>query len=175
MELNGASFSIETGRVAKQSDGSVVMRHGDTMALVTAVASKRTSDRDFLPLFVEYRERAYAAGKIPGGFFKRESRPSDRETLSCRLIDRPLRPLFAKHYRSEIQIASHIVSADGVYQADVMSITGASAALALSDIPFHEILSGVRVGHIEGEFVLTRPTISSTRASWISSSPGPTR
>jgi polyribonucleotide nucleotidyltransferase len=154
IELNGASFSIETGRVAKQSDGSVIMRHGDTMALVTAVASKRTSDRDFLPLFVEYRERAYAAGKIPGGFFKRESRPSDRETLSCRLIDRPLRPLFAKHYRSEIQIASHVISADGAYQADVMSITGASAALALSDIPFHEIVSGVRVGHIDGEFVV---------------------
>jgi len=152
-ELNGATFSIETGRIAKQANGSVVVRHGDTMALITAVASSRPSDRDFLPLFVEFRERAYAAGKIPGGFFKRESRPSDRETLACRLIDRPLRPMFPKHFRNEIQIASHIISADGEFPADAMSITGASAALALSDIPFHAIISGVRIGMIDDEFI----------------------
>jgi polyribonucleotide nucleotidyltransferase len=138
----------ETGRVAKQSNGSVMISHGDTVALVTACANKRPTDRDFLPLFVEYRERAYAAGKIPGGFFKRESRPSDRETLACRLIDRPLRPLFPKYMRNEVQIASHTVSADGSHPADVMSIT-----LALSDIPCEDIISGVRVGMIEGEFV----------------------
>jgi len=154
MQLNGAELTIETGRIAKQSDGSVVISHGETMALVTAVASKRETDRDFLPLFVEYRERAYAAGKIPGGFFKRESRPSDRETLACRLIDRPIRPLFPKHFRSEIQIASHIISADGEHNADVISITGASAAMALSDIPCEEIISGVRVGQVDGEFVI---------------------
>ncbi len=153
-DVNGAKFSIETGRVAKQADGSVMIRHGDTVALVTAVASKKVSDRDFLPLFVEYRERTYAAGKIPGGFFKRESRPADRETLACRGIDRPLRPLFPKHFRSEIQIASHIISADGENNADVMSITGASAAMALSDIPFHHIVSGVRVGLVEGKLVI---------------------
>jgi polyribonucleotide nucleotidyltransferase len=153
MDINGAPFTIETGRFAKQADGSVIVRHGDTMALVTAVASKRESDRDFLPLFVEYRERTYAAGKIPGGFFKRESRPADREILSCRLIDRPLRPLFPKEFRSEIQIASHTLSADGSHSADTISISGASAALGLSDIPFPEIISGVRVGRIDGELV----------------------
>ncbi|HKI83437.1 MAG TPA: polyribonucleotide nucleotidyltransferase, partial [Candidatus Krumholzibacteria bacterium] len=153
MDLNGAPFTIETGRFAKQADGSVIVRHGDTMALVTAVASKRESDRDFLPLFVEYRERTYAAGKIPGGFFKRESRPADREILSCRLIDRPLRPLFPKDFRSEIQIASHTLSADGSHSADTISISGASAALGLSDVPFPEIISGVRVGRVEGELI----------------------
>ncbi len=153
MEINGAEFSIETGRVAKQSDGSVLVRHGDTVALVTACGNKRAGDRDFLPLFVEYRDRAYAAGKIPGGFFKREARPSDRETLSARLIDRPLRPLFPKHMRNEVQIASHTISADGVHAADTMSITGASCALALSGIPCQEIISGVRVGLIEDKFV----------------------
>ena len=159
MELNGAPFSIETGRFAKQADGSVIVRHGDTMALVTAVASKRESDKNFLPLFVEYRERTYAAGKIPGGFFKRESRPADREILSCRLIDRPLRPLFPKEFHSEIQIASHTFSADGEHSADVISITGASAAMGLSDIPFPEIVSGVRVGRVEGELICN-PTFS---------------
>ncbi len=153
MDLNGAPFSIETGRFAKQADGSVIVRHGDTMALVTAVASKKVSDRDFLPLFVEFRERTYAAGKIPGGFFKRESRPADREILSCRLIDRPLRPLFPKDFHSEIQIASHTVSADGMHSADTISISGASAALGLSDIPFPEIISGVRVGRVEGQLI----------------------
>ncbi len=166
MELNGAMFSIETNRFAKQSDGSVIVRHGDTMALITAVAAKRDSDRDFLPLFVEYRERTYAAGKIPGGFFKRESRPSDREILSCRLIDRPLRPLFPKEFKSEIQIASHTISADGEHSADTISITGASAALGLSDIPFPEIVSAVRVGRIEGEFICT-PTFDQAEDSEI--------
>jgi polyribonucleotide nucleotidyltransferase len=164
MEINGAEFSIETGRVAKQSDGSVLVRHGDTVALVTACGNKRAGDRDFLPLFVEYRDRAYAAGKIPGGFFKREARPSDRETLSARLIDRPLRPLFPKHMRNEVQIACHTVSADGVHPADTMSITGASCALALSGIPCSEIISGVRVGMIEDKFI-ANPTFEQLEES----------
>jgi len=166
MTINGAEFVIETGRVAKQSNGSVMISHGDTVALVTACGNKRPTDRDFLPLFVEYRERAYAAGKIPGGFFKRESRPSDRETLCCRLIDRPLRPLFPKHMRNEVQIASHTMSADGVHPIDVMSITGASCALALSDIPCEDIISGVRVGLIDGEFV-AHPTFEQQEESLI--------
>jgi len=153
MEINGAELSIETGRVAKQADGSVIMRYGDTMALVTACMSKRPIDKDFLPLYVEFRERTYSAGKIPGGFFKRESRPSDRETLSARLIDRPVRPLFPKSMRHEVQLASHTISHDGVHSADVMSITGASCAMALSGIPCEEIISGVRVGLIDGELV----------------------
>ncbi len=164
MTINGSELVIETGRVAKQSNGSVMISHGDTVALVTACANKRPTDRDFLPLFVEFRERSYAAGKIPGGFFKRESRPSDRETLSCRLIDRPLRPLFPKHMRNEVQIASHTVSHDGNHPADVMSITGASCALALSDIPCEEIISAVRVGLIEGEFV-ANPTFEQQEES----------
>jgi len=127
---------------------------GDTMSLMTVTADKKVSDRDFLPLFVEYRNKTYAAGKIPGGFFKREARPTERETLSARLIDRPLRPLFPDGYRHETQIVAFIISADTEFHADVLSITGASAALALSDVPFHEIVSAVRVGRIENEFVV---------------------
>jgi polyribonucleotide nucleotidyltransferase len=153
MEMNGTTISIETGRMAKQANGSCIVRMGDTMTLMTVTADKRPSDRDFLPLFVEYRNKTYAAGKIPGGFFKREARPSERETLTCRLIDRPLRPLFPKGYRHETQVVAFIVSADTDYHADTLSITGASMALALSDVPFHEILSGVRVADIDGEFV----------------------
>ena len=152
-ELNGTTFSLETGRMARQADGSVVVRQGDTMALVCAMAEHKESDRDFLPLFVEYRNRTYAAGKIPGGFFKREGRPTERETLSCRLIDRPFRPLFPKGYRFETQLVSFIISADTEFHPDVLSITAASAALGLSDIPFPEVVSGVRVAEIDGQFV----------------------
>jgi len=123
------------------------------MTLMTVTADKRPSDRDFLPLFVEYRNKTYAAGKIPGGFFKREARPTERETLSCRLIDRPLRPLFPKGYRHETQVVAFIISADTDFHADTLSITGASMALNLSDVPFTEVVSGVRVADIDGEFV----------------------
>ncbi|MEN8007068.1 MAG: polyribonucleotide nucleotidyltransferase, partial [Candidatus Krumholzibacteriota bacterium] len=147
------TFSIETGQMAKQANGSCVVRMGDTMTLMTVTADKRPSDRDFLPLFVEYRNKTYAAGKIPGGFFKREARPTERETLTCRLIDRPLRPLFPKGYRHETQVVAFIISADTDFHADTLSITGASMALALSDVPFTEIVSGVRIADIDGEFV----------------------
>jgi polyribonucleotide nucleotidyltransferase len=153
LEMNGVTFSLETGRMARQASGSVVVRQGDTMALVCAVAEKKPSNRDFLPLFVEYRNKTYAAGKIPGGFFKREARPSERETLSARLIDRPLRPLFPDDYRHETQVVAFIISADTDFDADVLSITAASAALNLSDIPFPGVVSGVRVAEVEGEFV----------------------
>jgi len=153
MEMNGTTFSIETGQMAKQANGSCIVRMGDTMTLMSVTADKRVSDRDFLPLFVEYRNKTYAAGKIPGGFFKREARPSERETLTCRLIDRPLRPLFPKGYRHETQIVAFIISADTDFHADTLSITGASMALALSDVPFTEIVSGVRVADVDGEFV----------------------
>ena len=135
-EIGGRTISIETGRLAKQADGSVVVRSGDTMVLVTVVADTRPSDRDFFPLFVEYREKFYSSGRIPGGFFKREGRPGDRETLSARLIDRPIRPLFKKHFMYETQVVAQPVSFDGENQPDVLSITGASAALGLTDIPF---------------------------------------
>ncbi len=153
MEMNGTTFSLETGRMAKQANGSCIVRMGDTMSLMTVTASPKPSDRDFLPLFVEYRNKTYAAGKIPGGFFKREARPSERETLTCRLIDRPLRPMFPDGFRHETQIVAFVISADTDFHADTLSITGASMALALSDVPFHEIVSGVRIADVEGEFI----------------------
>jgi polyribonucleotide nucleotidyltransferase len=153
LELNGVEYSLETGRMAKQANGSVIVRQGDTMALVSITCDTKTTDRDFLPLFVEYRQKTYAAGKIPGGFFKREGRPSEREVLSCRLIDRPLRPIFPKTWRYETQVVAFIISADPDFNADVLSITGASAALNLSDVPFAAFVSGVRVGEVDGEFI----------------------
>jgi polyribonucleotide nucleotidyltransferase len=150
--------------MARQADGSVVVRMGDTMVLVTVVADDRPSDRDFFPLFVEYREKFYSSGRIPGGFFKREGRPGDRETLSARLIDRPLRPLFAKGFMCETQIVAQPVSFDGENQPDVLSITGASAALAISNVPFEAVVSGVRVGRVEGNFI-ANPTTEETEQS----------
>ncbi len=164
MEMNGTTFSLETGRMAKQANGSVIVRMGDTMSLMTVTADKRPSDRDFLPLFVEYRNKTYAAGKIPGGFFKREARPTEREVLSCRLIDRPLRPLFPKGYRHETQIVAFIISADTDFHADTLSITGASMALNLSDVPFTSIVSGVRVADVDGEFI-PNPSVSQLEES----------
>ena len=153
LEMNGTTFSLETGRMARQANGAVVTRMGDTMSLMTVTADHKPSDRDFLPLFVEYRNKTYAAGKIPGGFFKREARPTERETLSARLIDRPLRPLFPKGYRYETQVVAFIISADPDFHADVQSITGASAALALSDVPFTEFVSAVRVAIVEDTLI----------------------
>jgi polyribonucleotide nucleotidyltransferase len=151
--LNGNIYTIETGRMAKQADGSVVVRIGDTMVLVTVVSEHTRTNRDFFPLLVDYRDKFYAAGKIPGGFFKREGRPGDRETLSARLIDRPMRPLFDKNFMYETQIVVQPISYDGENQPDVLGITGASAAIALSDIPFGGYVSGVRVGRVEGQFI----------------------
>ncbi|MCI0452140.1 MAG: polyribonucleotide nucleotidyltransferase [Candidatus Latescibacteria bacterium] len=162
--VNGQPFSIEAGRMAKQADGSVVVRMGDTMVLVAVVAAQQKTDRDFFPLTVEYREKFYASGRIPGGFFKREGRPGERETLTSRLIDRPIRPLFDKHFMCETQVIATPISYDGVNAPDVISIVGASAALALSDIPFQDIVSGVRVGRIDGQFVVN-PTTEQNEAS----------
>ena len=153
MEMNGTTFSLETGRMARQANGAVVVRMGDTMSLMTVTADKNPSDRDFLPLFVEYRNKTYAAGKIPGGFFKREARPTERETLSARLIDRPLRPMFPDGYCHETQVVAFIISADTDFHADTLSITGASAALNISDVPFTELVSAVRVAEVDGEFI----------------------
>lgn len=152
-EINGRAYTIETGRMAKQAHGAVLVRMGDTMVLVTVVADDRPSEKDFFPLFVEYREKFYASGRIPGGFFKREGRPGERETLSARLVDRPLRPLFDDRFKCETQIVAQPMSYDGENQPDVLSITGASAALAISNIPFGSLVSGVRVGRVDGRFV----------------------
>ncbi|MBN2070662.1 MAG: polyribonucleotide nucleotidyltransferase [Candidatus Krumholzibacteriota bacterium] len=155
MDLDGREYIVETGRMARQADGSVLITEQGTTVLITAVASKGAeSDRGFFPLFVEYREKFYAAGKIPGGFFKREGRPSESETLSCRLIDRPIRPLFPEGFNYEVQVAATVLSSDQQHQADVLGITGASLALNLSDIPFEGIISGVRVGMKEDGFIL---------------------
>jgi polyribonucleotide nucleotidyltransferase len=162
--VNGQPFSIETGRMAKQADGAVVVRMGDTMVLVAVVAAQKKTDRDFFPLTVEYREKFYASGRIPGGFFKREGRPGERETLTSRLIDRPIRPLFDKHFMTETQVIATPISYDGVNAPDVISIVGASAALALSDIPFEDFVSGVRVGRIDGQLIVN-PTVEQIEAS----------
>jgi polyribonucleotide nucleotidyltransferase len=153
VQIGGLDFSIETGKIAKQADGAVIVRYGDTMVLVTAVGAAPREGLDFFPLTVEYREYGYAAGRIPGNYFRREGRPSEKETLTSRLIDRPIRPLFTEGYKGDTQVVALVLSADENYDPDVLSITGASAALYLSDIPFETPIAGVRVGLIEERFI----------------------
>lgn len=155
---------IETGRFAKQADGAVTVQMGGTVVLVSACASRQPKEGiDFLPLTVEYQEKNYAAGKIPGGFFKREGRPSEKEILSARLIDRPIRPLFPEGYHSEIQVIALVISHDGINDPDILAVVGASAALSISDIPFHGPLGAVRVGRVNDQWVVN-PTIQETDA-----------
>jgi len=154
IDFEGREYSIETGRLAKFANGSIMVRCGDTMVLVTAVASnKANDDLDYLPLQVEYREKAAAAGKFPGGFLKREGRPSDHEVLNARLIDRPIRPLIPSSWHFETQIIATVFSADPEVEADTLAAVGASAALLISDIPFSGPISEVKVGRIDGEFI----------------------
>lgn len=165
VQIGKHQLKIETGKLAKQSNGAVMVTYGETMVLVTAVASREArEDIDFFPLSVEYRERAFAAGKIPGGFFKREGKPTEKEVLSARLIDRPIRPLFPKEYRNDTQIAAFVYSFDGENDADVLGAVGASAALAISDIPFLEPIGEVRVGRIDGNYIVN-PTLAEIEAS----------
>ena len=158
VKVGGKELSIETGRMAKQADGAVVVRYGDTMVLVTAVSLDTEREVDFLPLTVEYQEKTFAAGKIPGGYFKREGRPTETEILTCRLIDRPCRPLFPKGWRHESQIIALVLSSDRENSSDVLAMTGASAALTLSNIPWDGPIAGVRVGRVEGKLVIN-PTL----------------
>ncbi len=154
-QLNGAPFIIETGYFAKQANGSVIVRQGDTAVLVAAVmAEEPQADIDFLPLTVEYKEKYYASGKIPGGFVKREGKPTDREVLVARNIDRPIRPLFPKGFYNDIVITAYTLSADDKYDPDVLGIVGASAALHISEIPFEGPIAGVRVCRVNGEFIV---------------------
>jgi len=165
MEWAGRILSLESGRVARQADGAVLVRYADTMVLATVVRSKEPrEDVDFLPLTVEFRERMYAAGRIPGGFFKREGRPSEQEVLASRMIDRPIRPLFPEGYRNEVQIMVTVLSSDQENDADLLGLIGASAALAISPIPFPEIVGAVRMGLIDGQFVVN-PTFSELEES----------
>ena len=161
------TISIETGRLAKQADGSVIVRLGDTMVLVTACTAPTPREGiDFLPLTVDYKEYTYASGRIPGGFFKREGKPTEKEVLTSRLIDRPIRPIFPAGWRHETQVIALVLSADSENDSDVLAITGASAALALSSIPFTRTIAGVRVGHVDGEFVIN-PTFEQRKRSRI--------
>ena len=154
-QVGDQSIAFETGKMAKQADGSVVVSCGETMVLVTVVAEKESKNLGFLPLTIEYQEKMYAAGRIPGSYFRREiGRPSERETLTCRLIDRPLRPLFADGYSSETQVIATVFSADPQVEPDVLAMNGASMALALSDIPFAGPIAAARVGYIGGKYVL---------------------
>ena len=151
---------LETGEIARQASGAVFVRLGDTIVLVTVVGNINSDpNRGFLPLTVDYQEKTYAAGKIPGGFFKREGRPSEKETLTCRLIDRPLRPSFPKGFRNEVQVIATVLSLDPEIDPDIPALVGASAAVAISGIPFNGIIGGARVGYIDGEFVLN-PTLT---------------
>ncbi len=160
VEIGGKILSLESGRFAKQADGAVMVRYGETMVLVTAVASDEAKeDQDFFPLSVEYREKSSAAGKIPGGFFKREGKPSEKEILSARLIDRPIRPLFADNFKNETQVVSFVYSFDGENEADVIGACAASAALTISRIPFLEPIGEVRVGRIDKQLIIN-PTLS---------------
>ncbi|HDN98029.1 MAG TPA: polyribonucleotide nucleotidyltransferase, partial [bacterium] len=160
IEKGGRILNIEKGYVAKQSDGSAIVKYGETIVLVTAVASKEErEDVDFFPLLCDYREQTSAAGKIPGGFFKREGKPTEREILVSRLIDRSIRPLFPEDYRKDVQIVSFVLSADQDNDPDILSIIGASAALISSKIPFSTPIGAVRVGLIDNKFVIN-PTIS---------------
>ncbi len=154
VEIGGKKVSIETGRFAKQAGGSVMVRCGDTMVLVTAVAAENVPEGiDYFPLQVEYREKTSAAGKFPGGYIKREGRPTEKEILSARLVDRPIRPLFPKDFKNETQVIALVFSYDGENDADILAATGASAALSISDIPFEGPIGEVRVGRINGELV----------------------
>ncbi len=155
LDIAGRTLRLETGRVAKQADGSIWATYGDTIVLATAVASQTAKPGvDFLPLTVDYQEKAYAAGKIPGGYFKREGRPSEKEVLTSRLIDRPLRPLFPDGYYYETQVIASVLSADKTGSSDVIGITAASAALAVSDIPFDGPVAGVKIGRVDGQFIV---------------------
>ncbi len=157
------TVTIETGRLARQADGAVVVRMGDTVVLVTAVGRREAvAGRDFFPLTVNYVEKTYAAGKIPGGFFKREGRPSEKETLTSRLIDRPLRPLFPEGFYNEVQIVATVLSLDPEIDSDIPSLIGASAAVALSGIPFTSPIGAARVGYKDGQYLLN-PTMTQTK------------
>jgi polyribonucleotide nucleotidyltransferase len=164
-EVNGRILSIEYGKLARQASGSVLVSYGDTLVLVTAVSDKKKrKEGDFLPLTVDYQEMNYAAGKIPGGFFKREGRPSEKETLTSRFIDRPIRPLFPDGYRFETQIIATVLSVDQENEPDTLAIIGASAALEVSNIPFEGPLAGVRIGRVDGRLVCN-PTNSQMEES----------
>ena len=175
LDWGGRKLVLETGKIARQADGAVLARYGDTIVLCTAVGVRTPKPgQDFFPLTVNYQEKAFAAGKIPGGFFKREGRPSEKEVLTSRLIDRPIRPLFPEGFRNEVQVVATVLSHDMENDPDVVAMIGCSAALTLSGIPFFGPVAAARVGYVDGAYVLN-PTAGAARraASSTSSSPAP--
>ena len=164
VEIGGRLLTFETGKLAKQAHGAVVARYGDTVLLATACMDSKATEKDFLPLTVDYREYTYSAGKIPGGFFKREGRPSEREILTSRMIDRPLRPLFPEGWSTETQIVAMVLSADAENDPDVIGVTAAGAALYISPIPFDKPIAAVRVGLLDGKLVCN-PTVAEQKTS----------
>src|SRR5450432_3519511 len=165
VDLGGRKITLETGKMAKQANGAVVVRSGDSVVLVTAcMADQPKPGAGFFPLTVDYREYTYAAGKIPGGFIKREGRPSEKEVLTSRLIDRPIRPLFPEGFMHETQVIAMVLSADPEQDPNSLAICGAAAALAISDLPFHYVLAGVRVGMRDGHYT-ANPTYTEGRES----------
>src|SRR5262249_2940541 len=165
LSIGGNTLRFETGKLAKQAGGSVVVRFGDSVVLVTACrAANAREGIDFLPLTVDYREYTYASGRIPGGFFKREGKPAEKEVLTSRVTDRPIRPLFPSGWRFETQIIALVLSADAENDTDVLAITGASAALAISEIPFEKTIAGVRVGLVDGQYLIN-PTFEQRKQS----------
>ncbi|HTP70309.1 MAG TPA: polyribonucleotide nucleotidyltransferase [Dongiaceae bacterium] len=164
IEVGGRPLILETGKIAKQANGAITARYGDTVLLVSACMANKPNDRDFLPLTVDYRENTYSAGKIPGGFFKREGRPTEKEILVSRLIDRPMRPLFPDSWRNETQIIAMVLSADSANDPDVIAVTAASAAAYCSDLPFTDPIAAVRVGLLDGKLV-ANPTVADQKVS----------
>jgi len=165
IDLDGKKVTLETGKMAKQANGSVVVRSGDSVVLVAASGAEEAKPgQGFFPLTVDYREYTYAAGRYPGGFIKREGRPSEKEILTSRMIDRPIRPLFPEGYLNETQIIAMVMSADPETDPDTLGMTGAGAALAISDLPFGYQMSAVRVGLIDGKYV-ANPSYAETKSS----------
>ena len=165
-DFYGRKLSIETGEIAKQAGGSALVRYGDTVTLSTACASSVAKDTDFFPLTVSFEEKLYSAGKIPGGFLRREGRPSEHATLTARLIDRPIRPLFAEGFRNEVQVVNTVLSTDTDCSPEMSAMLGASLALCISNIPFDGPIAGVKVGYVDGEFVVN-PTVEQLSRSEI--------
>jgi polyribonucleotide nucleotidyltransferase len=164
LDFNNSTLIVETGEIARQAGGSVLIRYEDTVILSTATASKVAKDLDFFPLTVLFEEKLYSAGKIPGGFLRREGRPSEHATLTSRLIDRTIRPLFAEGFRNEVQVVNTVLSVDQDYSSEVAGMLGASLSLCVSDIPFEGPIAGVNVGYIDGQFILN-PTAEQTEQS----------
>ncbi len=165
LEWGGRTLTLETGRMARQADGAVLATYGDTQVLATAVGARSAKPGiDFFPLTVNYQEKFYAAGRIPGGYFKREGRPTEKETLVSRLIDRPIRPLFAKGFKNETQVVITTLSHDQENDPDIVALVASSAALVLSGLPFMGPISAARVGYINGEYVLN-PTVDQLKES----------